>query len=183
MNGITELDASVLGADLSSLLANVPRSNGKHQLRPRGEAPDTKPGAATAEVTVPYLRNATATAFLFAAGKKVFGDSIRPQTVQQFIDEMKLECGATDDPVAGWLVEHAAILRFVGAYLHGATIANDRPQDQVLLNAAACQTSGEMRRLISALRDYRESSGMSRGRKPRAVAKTTTPKRKRKAVA
>lgn len=183
MNGITDLDASVLGTDLSSLLANVPRSNGKHQLRPKGEAPDTKPGAATVEVTVPYLRNATATAFLFAAGKKVFGDSIRPQTVQQFIDEMKLECGATDDPVAGWMVEHAALLRFVGAYLHGATIANDRPQDQVLLNSAACQTTAEMRRLISALREYRENSGLSRCRKPRSDSKTTALRRKRKAVA
>ncbi len=131
--------------------------------------PAEEPAKAPKLVTTEYLRKASTSAFFFGAAKKIFGDLVSPQVVQDFVDQLVAECEATGDPLEAFLVERAALLRFTGAFLHGASITCDRPQDQALINSAACQTSGEMRRVIMTLRDYRKDRGLDRSKPSKPV--------------
>ena len=49
-------------------------------------------------------------------------------------------------------------------YLHASTITCTGAQEQALINSAACQTSGELRRIIMTLRDYRQDNGLNRSK-------------------
>lgn len=133
-----------------------------------------EPGSSRPDVTVAHLRNATVTAFLYSTVKKIFGEDVRPLVVQNFIEEIQRECKATADPIEGWLIEQSIVLRHVSAFLHAAAVNAKSVQEIAVISNAANQTTGELRRVVVALRDYRADNGLSSRSKPAEAEKAST---------
>ena len=122
-------------------------------------APSPEPGATVPEVTVGHLHNSMMPSFFLSAVRKLYGDGVKPITVQQYRDEMIDSCGARNDPLASSLIEGVATMRFTHAYLQARIIDCSVTSELAVLTAAACQVAAEMRRCVQALQAFGEKKG------------------------
>lgn len=130
-------------------------------------APEPGDSPPTLQIEGTFMRDGLASALLFNIIQPIVSDAITPGDVQSLRKQAVEQCNDREDLYEVWLAEQVMLLQVTSAIFHSKSACAGDTQMVMALNSAACRVTGELRRTVLTLLEYRAARG---GRRRRVAA-------------